>query len=157
MIFEGRKKKDLKQKVAQKNMWVVSLYTLFNESLFFFFWLKNVLRDGWVWFCYSAAPKRSKIHYQCHIYFFSQIYIAQYVLTGFAYMLIPVGFRRISMSFLSFLSQKTYPLEFLTTEVILSRIYLRKCSIQLPIFIAEVVRETYSFIKIMQPISPNYN
>ena len=27
----------------------------------------------------------------------------------------------------------------------------------LPIFIAAVVRETHSFIKIMQPISPNYN
>ena len=27
----------------------------------------------------------------------------------------------------------------------------------LPIFMAAVVRETYSFIKIMQPISPNYN
>ena len=27
----------------------------------------------------------------------------------------------------------------------------------LPIFIAAVVRETYSFNKIMQPISPNYN
>ena len=26
-----------------------------------------------------------------------------------------------------------------------------------PIFIAAVFRETYSFIKIMQPISPNYN
>ena len=27
----------------------------------------------------------------------------------------------------------------------------------LPVFIAAVVRETYSFIKIMQPLSPNYN
>ena len=27
----------------------------------------------------------------------------------------------------------------------------------LPIFIAAVVRETYPFIKIIQPISPNYN
>ena len=27
----------------------------------------------------------------------------------------------------------------------------------LPIFIAAIVREKYSFIKIMQPISPNYN
>ena len=27
----------------------------------------------------------------------------------------------------------------------------------LPIFIAAVVKETYSYIKIMQPISPNYN
>ena len=29
--------------------------------------------------------------------------------------------------------------------------------VYLPIFIGAVVRETYSFIKIMQPISPNYN
>ena len=43
-----------------------------------------------------------------------------------------VGFRAISMSFLSFLSQKNYPGEFLGTEVILSRSYLRKCSIWLP-------------------------
>ena len=34
----------------------------------------------------------------------------------------PVGFRAILMSFLSFLSQKTYP----RPEVILSRNYLRK-------------------------------
>ena len=27
----------------------------------------------------------------------------------------------------------------------------------LPIFIVAVIRETYSFVKIMQPISPNYN
>ena len=33
------------------------------------------------------------------------------------------------MSFLSFLSQKTYPGEFLKPEVILSRSYLRKCKI----------------------------
>ena len=47
----------------------------------------------------------------------------------FFYSLIPVGFRAISMSFLSFLSQKTYPGEFLKPEVILSRSYLRKCKI----------------------------
>ena len=35
------------------------------------------------------------------------------------------------MAFLSFLSQKTYPGEFLRPEVILSRSYLRKCSIPL--------------------------
>ena len=33
--------------------------------------------------------------------------------------------------------------------------HCKKCF--LPIFIAAVFRETYSFIKIMQPISPNYN
>ena len=148
---------------------------------------------------------------------------------GFVYSLIPVGFRAISMSFLSFLSQKTYPGEFLRPEVILSRSYLRKCSIWLGLpssinlffknaiksesleanifgiftslwylplvkitkkinevrvtfhmelpneasfvlatvamitvknlctFIAAVVREIHSFIKIMKPISPNYN
>ena len=40
-------------------------------------------------------------------------------------------FRAISMSFLSFLSQKTYPGEFLRPEVILSRSYLRKYCIWL--------------------------
>ena len=35
------------------------------------------------------------------------------------------------MSFLSFLSQKTYPGEFLIPKVVLSRSYLRKCSIWL--------------------------
>ena len=45
----------------------------------------------------------------------------------FAYSSIPVGFTAISMSFLSFLSQKTYPRAFLRPHVILSRIYLRKC------------------------------
>ena len=49
----------------------------------------------------------------------------------FAYSSIPVGFRAILMSFLSFLSQKTYPGEFVRPEVILSRTYLRKCSIWL--------------------------
>ena len=43
----------------------------------------------------------------------------------------PVGFRAILMSFLSFLSQKRYPGEFLRPEVILSRRYLRKCNIWL--------------------------
>ena len=33
------------------------------------------------------------------------------------------------MSFLSFLSQKTHPEEFLRPEIILNRNYLRKCSI----------------------------
>ena len=43
--------------------------------------------------------------------------------------LIPVGLRAILVSLLSFLSEKTYPGEFLRPEVILSRRYLRKCSI----------------------------
>ena len=48
-----------------------------------------------------------------------------------------VNFNRICrfygslMSFLSFLSQKTYTGEFLKPEVILSRSYLRKCGIWL--------------------------
>ena len=46
---------------------------------------------------------------------------------GFAYSSIAVGFRAISMSFLSFLSQETYPGGFLRQEVIFSRSYLRKC------------------------------
>ena len=53
------------------------------------------------------------------------------ILIGFACSSIPVGFRAILMSFLSFLSQKAYPGEFLRPEVILSRSYLRKCSIWL--------------------------
>ena len=44
----------------------------------------------------------------------------------------PVGFRTVSMSFLSFLSQKTYPGQFLRPEVILGRSYLRKFSIWPP-------------------------
>ena len=50
----------------------------------------------------------------------------------FAYSSITVGFRAISMSFLSFLSRKTYPGKVLRPEVILSRSYLRKCIIWLP-------------------------
>ena len=46
----------------------------------------------------------------------------------------------------SFLSQKTYPEKFLRPEVILSRSYLRKCNVWLPV-------KCY----IMQPVSPNYN
>ena len=51
---------------------------------------------------------------------------------GFPYSLIPVGFREIKMSFMSFLSQKTYPGELLRTEIILSKNYLRKYSIWPP-------------------------
>ena len=39
----------------------------------------------------------------------------------------PVGFRAILMSFLSFLSQKGYPGEFLELEVILGGCYPRNC------------------------------
>ena len=42
---------------------------------------------------------------------------------------IPVSFGEISMSFLNFLSQKTYPGKCLRPEVIFSRRYLKKCSI----------------------------
>ena len=75
------------------------------------------------------------------------------------------------MSFLSFLSQKRYPGDFLRPEVILSRGYLRNCCIwwSPPLIIIKLFflknainseqlgRETYSFIEIMQPISPDYN
>ena len=50
----------------------------------------------------------------------------------FAYSLIPVGFREILVSFLTFLSQKAYPGELLRPKIILSRNYLRNCSIWLP-------------------------
>ena len=52
------------------------------------------------------------------------------MLIRFFYSLIPVGFRAILMSFLSFLSQKKYPGEFFRPEVILSRSYLRNCCIR---------------------------
>ena len=58
------------------------------------------------------------------IHFFWQIYIAWY-------SIISIGFRAITMSFLSFLSQKAYPGECLRPDVVLSRSYLRKCSIWL--------------------------
>ena len=48
---------------------------------------------------------------------------------GFTYSLIPVDFGATLMSLFGFLSQKKYPGEFLRPEVILSRSYLRKCSI----------------------------
>ena len=53
------------------------------------------------------------------------------MLIGFAYSSIPVGIRAILMSFFIFLSQKTYPWEFLRSEVVLNRIYLRKCRVWL--------------------------
>ena len=61
--------------------------------------------------------------------FFPQVYIAWYILRGFAYSSIPVNFRAVSMTFLSFLSQQTDPGEFLRPEAILSRSYLTKGSI----------------------------
>ena len=54
------------------------------------------------------------------------------MLIGFAYSISTVGFRAIWMSFLSFMSQNTYPEGFLRPEVILSQTYLRKCSIWRP-------------------------
>ena len=50
---------------------------------------------------------------------------------GFAYSSVPIGLRANSMSFLSFLSQKSYQGKLLRSEVILSRSYLRKGSIWL--------------------------
>ena len=98
-----------------------------NNSLFSFF-IFFVLKE-----VYSAiAP-----------HLFSQIYTALQILIGFAYSLIPVGFRSMLTSVLSFMGQKTYLGEFLRAEVILRRIYLRKCSIwPAPSFIIN-----FSFIK----------
>ena len=48
-----------------------------------------------------------------------------------AYSLIQVGFSEILMSFLGLVSHKIYAGEFLRPEIILSRSYLRKCSIWL--------------------------
>ena len=67
--------------------------------------------------CYSATS------------FFPQIYIGWLILIGFAYSLIPVGFRALLILFLSFSSQKTYTGESLGPQVVLNRIYLRKCNI----------------------------
>ena len=67
-------------------------------------------------------------------FFFPQIYTAKQILIRFVYCLIPVGFIAILMSFLSFLCQKTYPGEFLKSEIISSRSCLRKYSIWLPTY-----------------------
>ena len=48
--------------------------------------------------------------------FFSQTYTAWQILKRFVYSPIPVHFRAISISFLSFLSQKTYPGKFLRSD-----------------------------------------
>ena len=57
------------------------------------------------------------------------IYTIYQILIGFAYSLIAVGFRKILMSFSSFVSQKKYAGKFLRPEVILSRSYPTKCTI----------------------------
>ena len=61
-------------------------------------------------------------------YIFSSTDIYRIVNFDSIYSSIPVGFRGISMSFLS---QKTHTGNFLRPEVILSRNYIRKCSIWL--------------------------
>ena len=75
--------------------------------------------------------KKGLLNYSPTLLFLTDIYHIV-ILIKFSYSLIPVGFRAILMSFLSFLSQKTYPKEFLRPEVILSRSYLRNCCIWLP-------------------------
>ena len=74
-----------------------------------------------------CAIKKGLLSYSGTSFFFTDIYRMK-LLIGFAYGSILLGFRAISISFLKFLSQKTYPGEFLRLEVILSRSYLRKCS-----------------------------
>ena len=64
--------------------------------------------------------------------FFHRYILHKKILIGFSYSLIPVGFRTILMLFLSFMSQKIYPGEFLRPEVVLSRSYQRNCCIWLP-------------------------
>ena len=94
----------------------------FFHQIKFIVFLKSVIKKRL--FSYSAAS------------FFSQIYSAYYILIRFFYSLIPIGFRTILMSFLSFLSQKRYPGKFLRPEVIISRSYLRNCYIwQSPLII----------------------
>ena len=53
----------------------------------------------------------------------------------FFYSLIPVGFRAILMSFMSFLSQKRCPGEFLKPEVILSSYLKSYCIWRSPLII----------------------
>ena len=90
--------------------------------------LELIFSPNQVYSIYKSAIKKSLHIYKRHIFFF-QIYTTWKILIGFAYSFIPVGFRAILMLFLSFLSQKIYPAEFVKPEVLLSRRYLRKCSI----------------------------
>ena len=55
------------------------------------------------------------------------------------------------------MKQRWHTLDNLTWNNPMNRCYDHCKNVFLPIFIAAVVRETYFFIKIMQPISPNYN
>ena len=52
--------------------------------------------------------KKRLLSYSATSFFLADIY-RMVKFDGFAYSLIPVGFRAVLMSFLSFLSQKTYP------------------------------------------------
>ena len=68
VIFDGflkDEKKDFKQNVLRKNVWVVSLDTLFKGSSFFL--VKKVLWDEGFGFCYKAIPKSSITHYSSQI------------------------------------------------------------------------------------------
>ena len=67
--------------------------------------------------------KNRLLRYSATSFFFTDI------CRTFSHSLILVGFRATLMSFLSFLSHKPYPGEFLRPEVILSRSYLRNCCI----------------------------
>ena len=65
-----------------------------------------------------------------HLFFHRNVPDGKFLI-GFAYSFKQVGLRANLMSCFSFLSQKTYPGEFVRPEVVLSRSYLRKCSIWL--------------------------
>ena len=72
-------------------------------------WTKNefelIFSPNQVYSIWKSANKKSLLSYSTTL-LFSQIHAAWYILIVFAYSSIPVGFRAISMSFLSFLSQK---------------------------------------------------
>ena len=68
---------------------------------------------------------------------------------GFAYSLIPINFTAIFMSFLSFVSQKTYPGKFFRPEVVLRRTYLRKCSIWPPPLSSSI----FHFLKMLKTLN----
>ena len=80
-------------------------------------------------------------------FFFLKIYTAWKILIGFAYSSILLGFRAILMLFLKILSQKIYPDENLRSEVILSRSYLRKCSIWLGLPLSSICHFFKNVIK----------
>ena len=70
--------------------------------------LELIFSPDQVYSIWKSAIKKGYSGVLAHL-FFSQIYTAWKMLIWFAYSSIPVCFRAIAKSFLSLLSQKTYP------------------------------------------------